>query len=76
MSTKSLTKAGETMPSLFDDFFKPWNEWSGLVGRVMNVPAVNIIEQKDAYLVSLAAPGMKKTDFDNTAYKPPGEVAK
>ena len=30
----------------------------------MNVPAVNITEQKDQYLVSLAAPGMKKDDFN------------
>ena len=54
------------MPTLFDDFFKPWNEWfdnAGLWGRVLNIPAVNITEQKDDYLVSLAAPGMKKEDF-------------
>ena len=29
----------------------------------MNVPAVNITETKDEYLVSLAAPGLKKDDF-------------
>lgn len=29
----------------------------------MNVPAVNITEQKDEYLVSVAVPGMKKNDF-------------
>ncbi len=55
------------MPSVFDDFFKPWNEWfdnGGLLGRVMNVPAVNITEQKDEYIVSLAAPGLKKEDFN------------
>ena len=67
MSTKSLTRLSERTPSLFDDFFKPWNEWfdnGGLWGRVMNVPAVNIMEYKDDYLVSLAAPGMKKEDFN------------
>jgi len=53
------------MPSVLDDFFKPWNEWfdGGLYGRTMNVPAVNIIEHKDEYLVSLAVPGMNKDDF-------------
>jgi HSP20 family protein len=54
------------MPSIFDDFFRPWNEWfegGGLLRRTMNVPAVNITEQKDDYLVSLAAPGLKKEDF-------------
>jgi HSP20 family protein len=32
-------------------------------GRDMNISAVNIKEQKDDYLVSLAVPGMKKDDF-------------
>jgi len=66
MSTQALAKLSERMPSVFDDFFKPWNEWfdnGGLLGRAMNVPAVNITEQKDEYLVSLAAPGLKKEDF-------------
>ena len=67
MSTKSLTKAGETMPSLFDDFFKPWNEWfdndTNFLGRQLRIPSVNITENKDEYSVSLAVPGMKKDDF-------------
>jgi HSP20 family protein len=66
MGTQALAKSGERMPSVFDDFFKPWNEWfdnSGLMGRTLNVPAVNITEKKDEYQVSLAAPGMKKDDF-------------
>ena len=66
MATQGLIKTGERMPSVFDDFFKPWNEWfdnGGLWGRTMQVPAVNITEQKDDYLVSLAVPGLKKDDF-------------
>jgi HSP20 family protein len=65
MSTQTLAKVNERMPSVFDDFFKPWNEWfdGGLLGRTLNVPAVNIVEHKDEYLVSLAVPGMKKDDF-------------
>ncbi|HEX5027000.1 MAG TPA: Hsp20/alpha crystallin family protein [Agriterribacter sp.] len=66
MSTQALTKSVERMPSLFDDFFKPWNEWfdnGNLGGRVMKVPSVNITEGKEEYLVSLAAPGLKKDDF-------------
>jgi HSP20 family protein len=27
MSTKALTRNGGTLPMVFDDFFKPWNEW-------------------------------------------------
>jgi HSP20 family protein len=66
MATQTLAKINNDMPSLFDDFFKPWNEWfdSGNTwGRTLKVPAVNIVEQKDKYEVSLAAPGLKKDDF-------------
>jgi len=66
MSAKALTRTSERMPALFDDFFKPWNEWfdnGGLWGRPSSLPAVNITEDKDSYEVSLAVPGMKKDDF-------------
>jgi HSP20 family protein len=64
--TQALAKAAETMPSLFNDFFRPWNEWfdnGNLMSRTMNMPAVNITEEKNEYKVSLAVPGMKKDDF-------------
>lgn len=68
MGTLALSKAFDRMPTVFEDYFKPWNEWfdngnGDLWGRVMNVPAVNITEHKDEYRVSLAVPGMKKDDF-------------
>lgn len=66
MATQALSKWSENMPSVFEDFFKPWNEWfegGGARNRLLNVPAVNITEQKDAYEVSLAAPGLRKEDF-------------
>ena len=66
MGTQTLARLNEKMPTVFDDYFKPWNEWfdnSGLLSRAMNVPAVNITEHKDEYLVSLAVPGLKKNDF-------------
>ena len=65
MGTQALAKKTEKMPIVFDDFFKPWNEWfdEGFSGRTMSVPAVNIREEKDDYQVSLAAPGLKKDDF-------------
>ena len=65
MSTRSLTKAPFT-PSLFNEFFKPWNEWfddSSLINRMITQPAVNIIEDNNQYMVSLAVPGFKKEDF-------------
>jgi HSP20 family protein len=69
MSVKTLAKRSELIPSVFNDFFKPWNEWfdnanGDFLGNVLNVPAVNIVEAKDAFKVSLAIPGMKKDDFN------------
>jgi len=67
MANQALTRATERMPTFFDDFFKPWNEWfgneAGIWNRAMTVPPVNITENKNEYLVSLAVPGMKKNDF-------------
>lgn len=67
MATQALSKTSENTPALFNDFFRPWNEWfengSGLFGRGLSVPAVNITETKDNYQVSLAVPGLKKDDF-------------
>lgn len=67
MSTRTLAKP-VLLPTVFDEFFKPWNELfdngSSFFGRVMTVPAVNILENKEDYKVSLAVPGMKKEDFN------------
>lgn len=65
MSTSALTKPARFMPSVFDDFLKPWDEWfdGGFKNRVLNVPAVNITEHKTGFEVSMAAPGLKKEDF-------------
>lgn len=66
MSINTLAKVKEMLPSVFDDFFKPWNEWAdeGSLRRTLTVPAVNINEEKDHYAVTLAAPGLKKDDFN------------
>jgi len=67
MSTRALTKPGEFFPSLFSDFFKPWNEMpeiNGLWGKTMTVPAVNVMEDKDAFTIKVAAPGLEKKDFN------------
>lgn len=67
MGTNVLSRLTERTPTLFEDFFKPWNEWfesgSNILSRSMNIPAVNITETKDAFKVTLAAPGLKKDDF-------------
>ncbi len=65
METKALTRLNETMPSIFDDFFRPWSNLfdNGWNVPTLNIPAVNIVEQPNEYLLTLAAPGMKKEDF-------------
>lgn len=73
MATKDLIRRGETIPSIFNDFFRPWGSLFNdtLNGgslfnplNPLNVPAVNIAEKKDQFEVNLAAPGMKKEDFN------------
>jgi HSP20 family protein len=62
-----LARLGEKTPSIFNDFFRPWNDWfdTGFNGgSALSVPAANIKETKDDYVVSLAVPGMKKDDFN------------
>lgn len=67
MGAQTLPRRYERIPSLFEDFFKPWNQWSddrdSPWNRVLSVPAVNITENRDSYEVALAVPGMKKGDL-------------
>jgi HSP20 family protein len=61
MSTRTLMR----MPTFFDDFFRPWSEWfDDGFSRVGRVPAVNIMEEDDSYRLTVAVPGMKKSDFE------------
>lgn len=64
MATQTLTKR-TGLPSVFDDFFRPWKDWaSDFYGvHALTVPAVNVTEDKDSYRLSMAAPGLKKSDF-------------
>lgn len=65
MSSKTLSRTRSFAPSFFQDFFKPWNEWfdEDALSKTLTVPAVNVTEEADNYMVALAAPGMKKEDF-------------
>jgi len=70
MSTKSLQRRGEFVPSFFNDLFRPWDTVFDTNGgslmstfNPINIPAVNIVENKNHFELSLAAPGMKKNDF-------------
>lgn len=51
---------------VFEEFFRPWNDWfekSNLFGKMTTLPPVNITDNADGYVLSLAVPGMKKEDF-------------
>jgi HSP20 family protein len=55
-----------TFPKLFSDFFdKELLDWSNSNFSDTNttLPAVNIKDTKDDYIVEVAAPGMSKKDF-------------
>jgi HSP20 family protein len=66
MATRALTRTNDFFPSVFDDFFKPWNEMGmhGLGVKTLTMPAVNIKEDKDYYTICVAAPGLEKKDFN------------
>ena len=65
MSIRSLSRRETALPTLLEDFFRPWNEWfdGGFTGRALTIPAVNVTETKKEYALSFAVPGMKKEDF-------------
>ena len=55
-----------TLPQFFDDFFtRDLFDWGFHNHSVTNttLPSVNIIEDKDGFMVEMAAPGMDKKDF-------------
>lgn len=66
MTSKALTRPITSIPLLFEDFFKPLNNWfdySSPVGKMNSVPSVNIVENPYDFKLSLAVPGMAKEDF-------------
>lgn len=53
-------------PFMSDDFFRPLNQWfeERYPAAMMTMPAVNVMEDEKNFFISLAAPGLKKTDFN------------
>jgi HSP20 family protein len=55
-----------TFPSFFNKFFEgdlmDWNS-SNFAGNNMTMPAVNIRESNEEFLIDVAAPGMSKENF-------------
>lgn len=53
------------LPSVWEDFFNnDLFNFPAVASRGTTVPAVNISENEKDFIVELAAPGMKKDDFD------------
>ncbi len=67
MSIKTLSTRmpGFGLTSTFGDFLEPWGEWFSdrMPGKYMTFPKVNISENKDAFNLEVAAPGLHKKDF-------------
>lgn len=68
METKALDKPRTSWPALFDNgwmekfFNAPIDEFFNM-GKVMNVPAVNVTETDKEFKLLIASPGMDKKDF-------------
>ena len=73
METKAVDKHRSSWPTLFDNgwmekfFNAPLDEFFNM-GKVMNVPAVNVSETENEFRLTVAAPGMEKNDFKIEAY--------
>ena len=68
MEKKEVIKKDTSHPSLFnsgwmDRFFNsPIDEFFNM-GRISNIPAVNVSETEKEYHLTIAAPGLEKSDF-------------
>lgn len=62
----TLTRFSNSFPSLIDRFFdNDLMDWtnSNFSSTNTTLPRVNIRESKDEFLIDVAAPGMKRSDF-------------
>jgi HSP20 family protein len=68
METRAVDKPRTTFPTFFDSgwmekfFNAPLDEFFNF-GKVMNVPAVNVMETDKEFKLTIAAPGLEKKDF-------------
>jgi HSP20 family protein len=55
-----------SVPSFFENLFsRDWSDWNNLnfAGVNSTLPACNIIEEDDHYMIEVAAPGLSRKDF-------------
>jgi HSP20 family protein len=73
MENRAIDKPRTSWPTLFDGglmekfFNAPLDEFFSL-GKVMNVPAVNVSETEKEFSLTIAAPGLDKKDIKVDAY--------
>jgi len=60
-------KRGDMLPlfdSMVENFFASDNDFESWWKGARSMPAVNVVENDDNYVMEVAAPGMKKEDFN------------
>lgn len=62
MAITKWQKDDPFFPSLFDDFFG--KDYFKHISTGTTIPAVNVKEESGRFQIELAAPGLKKEDFD------------
>ncbi|MEP7267826.1 MAG: Hsp20/alpha crystallin family protein [Saprospiraceae bacterium] len=66
MTTKDLSRNSQALPSVLENFLRPWTDWTSFRDfdiSPLTVPAVNVVENHKNFEMTLAAPGMEKNDF-------------
>lgn len=64
--SNSLLKQAERFPELIEDAIAPWSNWfrnTPTFPALTRLPAVNVVETPAEYKLTLAAPGLSKSDF-------------
>lgn len=66
---KAIDSGFDTLPNLpswFDDFLgkRSGSEFMTNFNTGITLPAVNVIDSDDAFIIEMAVPGFKKSDFD------------
>lgn len=64
--TRSNERMSSSIPSFIDSFFnRDWSDWNNMnfSGTNSTLPACNIVEENDHFVIEVAAPGLKRDDF-------------
>jgi HSP20 family protein len=59
-------RLSSSIPSFIDSFFnRDWSDWNNMNFSGMNqtMPACNILEENDHFMIEVAAPGLSREDF-------------